>query len=252
MDRGRTIGAAARRAVGRVLPRPVVRSLARFAGRAAPPVGAVDMGDLARIAPIDGNFGFGRGTPVDRHYIEAFLHDHCEAIRGRVLEVGDASYSRRFGRGIVRQDVLHVSPDNPEATIVGDLSQTGLLPEGAFDCLIVTQTLHLIYDMAAAVEQLHRALRPEGVLLLTVPGVSSVDRGEWAADWLWSLTGRSAERLFGAVFGPGNVDLKVRGNVYAATCFLHGLALEEIDASLLEQDDPAFPLLVCVRARRER
>ena len=208
------------------------------------------MGDLARTVPLDRDFGFGRGTPVDRHYIEAFLERHREAIRGRVLEVGDASYSRRLGRGVARQDVLHVSPDNPEATIVGDLSQPGLLPEGAFDCLIVTQTLHLVYDMAAAVEQMHRALKPGGVLLLTVPGVSAIDRGEWAGDWMWSLTPRSANRLFGDAFGSGDVEVAACGNVYAATCFLQGLALEEIERDWLKVHDPAYPLVVCVRARR--
>lgn len=232
-----------------------VRSLARsilsaVRRRGAPPVGRVNMGDLTRVDPISPNFGFDRGTPVDRHYIEAFLERHRAAIRGRVLEVGDASYSRRFGRGIVRQDVLHVSADNADATIAGDLSQSGLLPESAFDCLIVTQTLDLIYDMAAAVEEMRRALKPGGVLLLTVPGVTSVERGEWAGDWLWSLTGRAAERLFGDVFGPDNVEVSVHGNVYAATCFLHGLAVEEIERGWLDVEDPAYPLVVCVRARR--
>lgn len=208
------------------------------------------MGDLARTTPLDANFGFGRGTPVDRHYIEAFLDRHRDKIRGRVLEVGDASYSRRFGQGVVHQDVLHVSTDNPEATIVGDLSQPGLLPEKAFDCLIVTQTLHLIYDMAAALEHIRRSLKPGGTLLLTVPGVSSVDRGEWSGEWMWSLTGRAAERLFGEVFGPDNVEVSVYGNAYAATCFLHGLALEEVERGWLEVEDPAYPLVVCVLARR--
>jgi hypothetical protein len=37
------------------------------------------------------------GTPVDRYYIERFQSEHAERIRGNVLEVKDASYTRRFG-----------------------------------------------------------------------------------------------------------------------------------------------------------
>ena len=49
---------------------------------------------------------------------------------------------------------------------------------------------------------------------------------------------------------PGNVEITVRGNVYAATCFLHGLAVEEADRQMLEEDDFAYPMVICVRARR--
>lgn len=209
------------------------------------------MGDLARTSPVSKDFGFDRGTPVDRFYIERFLERHSAEIQGRVLEIGDAAYSRRFGKGITRQDVLHIAQDNPEATIVGDLSQGGVLPDAAFDCLVITQTLQYIYDLPAAVTQLKRSLAPGGVLLLTVPGVSSADRGEWRDIWLWSLTATSARRLFEDEFGPGNVDIAAHGNVYAATCFLQGLAIEEVDRNLLEPDDPAYPLVVCVRARRD-
>jgi glycosyltransferase involved in cell wall biosynthesis len=233
-----------------LLPAGIVKAIKTMAGYGPPAIGSVDMGDLARAQPVSRHFGYDRGKPVDRWYVERFLERHAHDIRGRVLEVGDASYSRRFGQGITRQDVLHLDAAGEEATIVGDLSQPGVLPDRAFDCLVVTQTLQFIYDMTSAVEQLRRSLAPGGVLLLTVPGVSSVDRGEWRDSWFWSLTGRSAQRLFETIFGAGNVEVSTLGNVYAATGFLHGLAVEELDQRLLEPDDPAYPMLVCVRACR--
>jgi SAM-dependent methyltransferase len=210
------------------------------------------LGDFDRTSPISQDFGFDRGTPVDRYYIEAFLATYSRDIRGRALEVGDASYCRKFGTGIVRQDVLHVAADSPEATIVGDLSVPGTLPEGAFDCLVITQTLHFIYDMHAAVVEMHRALKPGGVLLLTCPGISQVDRGEWGATWFWSITRPAAERMFADVFGAANVAVEARGNVYAAVCFLEGLALEEVDTAKLKVLDASYPLIVTVRACSRR
>lgn len=225
----------------------LLRSIKRTLRR--PRVGAVDLGDLARTQPISPAFGFDRGTPIDRYYIEQFLGANEDGIRGRVLEVGEDLYSRRFGRGIERQDVLHLR-DQPGATIIGDLSQRGVLPKEAFDCAILTQTLHLIYDMPAATRQLREALRPGGLLLVTVPGVSSVDRGEWGESWMWSLTKTSARRLFGDVFGPGNVAVSSHGNVYAATCFLHGLAVEDVETSWLDRSDDSYPVILAVRACR--
>ncbi|MGZ3200155.1 MAG: class I SAM-dependent methyltransferase [Croceibacterium sp.] len=134
--------------------------------------------------------------------------------------------------------------------MTGDLAQPGILPESAFDCMIVTQTLNHVYDMSAAVRELHRGLRPGGVLLVTVPGVASIDRNENAETWYWSMTGRAVERLFGEVFGKDNVEVTVHGNVFAATCFLHGLAVEEVEEGWLDKFDASYPLIVTVRARR--
>ena len=240
------------RRLKRALPPGVKFALKGLVGRRPPvPLGHVRLGDFDCTSPICQDFGFDRGTPVDRYYIEAFLAAHSRDIRGRALEVGDASYCRKFGTGIVRQDVLHVAADSPEATIVGDLSVPGVPPEGAFDCLVVTQTLHLIYDMHAAVAAMHRALKSGGVLLLTCPGISQVDCGEWGATWFWSITRPAAERMFGDVFGAVNVAVEARGNVYAAVCFLEGLALEEVDAAKLEVLDTSYPVIVTVRARMQ-
>ena len=219
--------------------------------RSAPALGRVRFGDLDRSHPIDNDYGFGRGTPIDRGYIEDFLSHHAKDIRGRVLEVGDNAYSRRFGGGrITHQDILHIDPSVTWATIVGDLAKPGVLPTAAFDCMIITQTLHLIYDMVSAVREIHRALRPDGVVLLTVPGISPIDRGEWHDSWYWSLTEVSARRLFNNVFGADHVEVETQGNVFAATAFLHGLALEEVPRGKLSTKDLAFPVIVSVRAQK--
>jgi glycosyltransferase involved in cell wall biosynthesis len=248
-----TVFQLTRRFLQRVLPRGVKYRFKRLMGlRPPPPLKHVRFGDFNRAQPISPNFGFDRGTPVDRYYIEAFVATHRGDIRGRVLEVDDALYCRQFGTGIVQQDVLDIKASNPRATIVGDLSAPGVLPKDAFDCLVVTQTLHLIYDMPAAVVEMYRALKPGGVLLLTCPGISQIDRGDEGANWFWSLTRVAAERMFSAVFGAANVSVEARGNVYAAVCFLHGLALEEVDASKLEVLDPSYPLIVSVRALKSK
>jgi glycosyltransferase involved in cell wall biosynthesis len=122
------------RRLQRALPEGVIFTLKCLAGRRPPPpLGRVRFGDFDSPNPISPDFGFNRGTPVDRYYVEAFLAAHSGDIRGRALEVGDAFYCRKFGTGIVQQDVLHVTANNPEATIVGELSVPGVLPEGTFD-----------------------------------------------------------------------------------------------------------------------
>jgi len=219
-------------------------------GQAAPdiPFGAVRFGDLRRLTPVSGEWGFDRGTPVDRYYIERFLETHAADIRGRVLEVGDDSYTRRFGATRVTQaDVLHVRGDDSNATIVADLAHGDVIPSASFDCVVLTQTLHLIYDVRAAIETLARILKPGGVLLATFPGISQIDRGEWKESWYWSFTTRSARRLFDECFG-GSVEIEAHGNVFTAVAFLHGLAFEELQPGELDLHDPAFELLITVRA----
>jgi len=233
------------------LKRRLVAWVKTMALRSPPRIGAVDFGDLGSTRPISLDFGFDRGTPVDRYYVEAFLARHASDIHGRVLEIGDARYSRRFGgAAVTRQDVLHVSRNVPEATLIGDMAEPGVLPEGAFDCIVLTQTLHLIYDMRAALAQVHRALAPGGVVLLTVPGITQLDRGEWNKTWSWSLTPYSARRLFEELFDEDELEVSCHGNVFAATAFLQGVAVEEVDKKKLDEVDLAYPVTITVRARR--
>lgn len=210
-----------------------------------------DFGHLSRTEPVSRAFGFDRGTPVDRYYIDRFLTDRAPAVRGRTLEVGDDDYTRRFGADrTTRREVIHIDPANAAAVYHGDMSSPGVLPTATFDCAVITQTLHLIYDMAAAVRHLHDSLVPGGTLLLTVPGISQIAGDEWGESWFWSLTQLSAGRLFSDAFGPENISIQAYGNVYAATAFLHGLAVTELECNKLDVVDPLYPVIVAVEAVR--
>lgn len=237
-----------RKIARRVLPRSVRRGLYRHTRW--PPVGTVRFGSLRRVTPISRDWGSSRGLPIDRYYIEGFLRDRSEDIRGRVLEIKDDTYTVRFGGArVTRSDVVHPVPGNPLATIVADLTTGEGVPSDAFDCIICTQTLHLIYDSRSAVSTLHRALKSGGVLLVTTPGISQISRHDmdrWGD--FWRYTTASARRQFEEVFPAEGLEVRARGNVKTAVAFLHGLATEELGPGELERDDPDYELLITVRA----
>ena len=211
------------------------------------------LGDAQTTTPISRSWGFDRGLPVDRYFIERFLGAHAQDIAGRVLEVGDDVYTRRFGgERVARADVLHVEDGNPKATIVADLGEQAELGADLFDCIVFTQTLQFVYDVHAAVRNLHRLLRPGGVLLLTVPGTTQTGPDELSSSWYWSFTTRSVRRLLGDVFGEGRVEVEAHGNVLAAVALLHGLAAEDLRRSDLERHDPDYEVLVTARALKGR
>ena len=213
--------------------------------------GKINFGGLARTTPYSRHFGFDRGMPIDRLYIERFLFENRDAIHGVTLEIGDDSYTRQFGEDrTTTRHVLHIDGSNPVATIVGDMSQPEILPEAAFDCAVITQTLHLIYDMRAAVRNLHNSLKPGGTLLLTTPGISQIATDQWRHNWYWSMTPAGARRLFGEAFGEDRIEVDFHGNVFAAIAFLTGAAVEEVPRRRLLVKDEAYPVVVTVRATR--
>ncbi len=215
-----------------------------------PPVGMVRFGDLRRLSPISRQWGSERGLPVDRYYIECFLASQSQGIRGRVLEIGNNTYTHRFGGDrVTKSDVLHVAESNPNVTVLGDLTHVDHLPSNTFDCVILTQTLQVIFDVRAAVQTVHRILNPGGIVLVTIPGISNISRYDmdrWG--YFWSFTTQSARRLFEEVFPASNISVEAHGNVLAAIAFLHGIAAEELRQDELEYFDPDYETLITVRA----
>jgi SAM-dependent methyltransferase len=228
------------------LPKPVkalARGVRRIHGLAA-----MNLGRISSSAPISKHWGYDRGTPIDRYYIENFLAAHADDVRGRVLEVQEDDYTRRFGgTDVTASEVLNLDSSNPRATMIGDLSDPSTLPRESFDCIILTQTLHLVFDMAAAVKNVREALRPGGIALVTVPGITRVEPGP-GYEWHWSLTSDSLRRLLEASFDPAKIEHSAYGNLFAATAFLHGAAVQEVPTRKLDRFDPTYPVVVAARA----
>lgn len=209
----------------------------------------LDLGDFRRVTPIDPNWGFERGMPIDRVYVERFIGARARDIRGRVLEIAAPDYTSRYGSGIERVDVLMAKEGNPQATIVGDLADAPHIPSDTFNCAIVTQTLQFVYDVRAALATLHRILAPGGVLLATVPGITKIsppEDAEWG-EW-WHYTGRSARRLAEEAFGEANVEIETYGSVLTAAGFLYGLAAPDLKPEELAARDALYEVIVGIRA----
>jgi hypothetical protein len=200
--------------------------------------------------PYERKYGMRLGRPVDRVYIEGFLERHRADIRGDVLEILDPTYTRRFGAGWVRRaDVLDASPTATEAAVRGNLETGEGLPHEAYDCFICTQTLSLIYDVRAAVRNAHDLLKPRGVFLVTVPGISQQadPTNEEFPDY-WRFTKLALGRLLKDAFGEDAVDVEAQGTVAATAAFVYGLPAAEFDPALLGPHDPDFEMVVCGRA----
>ena len=236
------------------LPVPIRRWLwSRWVGQDyIPPVGWTFLGNLRRVNPFSRESGYDRGLPIDRYYIEKFLSDHQTDIKGHVLEIADDSYTRQFGKDrVTLSDVLHAVPGNPKATIVGDIVCADHIPSNSFDCIILTQTLQLIYDVSASLRTLFRILTPGGVLIATMPGLSPISRYD-AERWgyYWGFTSQSVQRLFEEAFPAANVYIQAYGNVLTATAFLYGMATQELKREEMDFLDEDYEVLIAVRAEK--
>lgn len=233
-------------------PSHIPMSRAGVVGQPAPAVGQVEWGALRRVEPVSRWWGLDRGMPIDRYYIERFLTAHARDVQGRVVEIEDNTYTTRFGEARVTQsDVIHVNEGYPGATIIADLTQADHIPSNSFDCFILTQTLMLIYDTRAALRAMHRILKPGGVVLATVAGITQIGDPAWAETWFWNFTKPSARRLFAEAFGASNVRVESYGNVLSATAFLQGMAVSELTQEELDVQDPEYEVTVTVRAVKE-
>jgi len=210
-----------------------------------------DWGDFRRTDPISRDWGYERGMPVDRRHIDEFLCAHSSDVQGAVLEVQEDDFTRALGGcRVTRHDVLDVDESNQRATVFADLRFATALVSDTYDCIILTQTLHVIDDMNAVLRECYRILKPGGVLLATLPSASRVclEYGE-DGDY-WRMTPAGARALMRSSFGPSTTSFEAFGNVLTNTAFLYGLAATDVSDDEFAAHDPYFPALTGVRAKK--
>lgn len=237
----------------RVLPTFIKRLANRFDlySEFKPAQCKINWGDFKSVKPFSNDFGFDRGGPVDRYYIENFLEAESSVIKGNVLEIADNAYTLKYGgKKVTKSDVLHVNEGAPGATYIADLSKADNLPSTHFDCIILTQTLQFIYDYTSALKHCYRMLKKGGVLLVTVPGISPIEGGEWRKNWLWSFNEASMNKVFTEFFPNDSFTVQAYGNVYAAVSFLHGVGIVETDKSKLDIRDSSYDVIITIKLNK--
>ncbi len=127
---------------------------------------AVDLGDLRRLEPVSRVFGADRGTTIRRYYIEDFLNRHRADLRGRIMEVGDDRYARRFGAADAVVDVLDPDPASSVATLHADLVTGAGLPACRVEALLPRCFEAYIRDLHALFRDGHRVDAMPGVVEL--------------------------------------------------------------------------------------
>jgi len=198
------------------------------------------------VAPLSELWGADRGVAICRYYLEQFVGECAADIRGHCLEFHDDTYTKIFGGSAVsRSDILHIDGSNPKATLVADLTKANDLHSNVFDCIICTHVLHVIADLHKVVEELHRILKPGGVLLVGVPHVSMCDP-QWHE--LWRFTAEGLQTVLAGVFGPEHVSVKAYGNSLTAAGQIRGLAAHEFTQAERDFHDARFAVEICARA----
>lgn len=217
----------------------------------APRVGRVRMGDLRSRTPLGVIDPQEHAAHIDHYYVTAFLADQAHYVRGRVLEIGTCGYTERLG-GTRATAVERLFEMAGPLWLADDLAGADHLPANQYDCILLVQTLHRIYDLAGAVDALYWLLKPGGAVLVTAPGLGLVKPGANEDAGYWAFTERTLHNLFTKRFAGDLVKVESYGNVLAASAFFHGLAADQLDGQELAQRDPQYPVVITVKAVKDR
>jgi SAM-dependent methyltransferase len=204
-------------------------------------------GNLRRVTPFSTNFGFDRGTPVDRYYLAKFLEAHRAFITGDVLEIQMPGYTMRYGHHLRRVDSVDINP-YVRPTFVCDLAHSeAVLPSERYDCFLLPNTLQHLRELEASLRTALRVVRPGGVLFASAAGLLPLipDGPDY---WRFSAAGWA--EVLERVWAGCDVRVESHGNCLAAIAAMLGLALEELTPSELDVTDPRYPVLITVACRK--
>lgn len=197
--------------------------------------------------PVSRKFGFDRGKPIDRVLIERFLSENRSLISGRTLEIGDNRYTKQFGENVTESHVLDVNTHNKKADIVSDIADMREVSDDSFDTIILTHVLGMVESQEKAISEIYRVLAPGGHVLVTTASFApqqSQNKG------FTRYTAKGLVNLFDKTFNAKELKGQDFGNVYTGLAFWIGLAAEDTPEKIFTYDDPEYPCIATLIARK--
>lgn len=204
-------------------------------------------GNLRRTTPFSSYFGFDRGTPIDRYYLDKFLATYADRITGDVLEMQGCDYTARFGHDVRTAQSIDVNPD-VRPSILCDLADAeGGVPSGRYDCFLLPNTLQHVRRLRPALANIYRIVKPGGWILASAAGLLPLipDGPDY-----WRMTPGGWRELLGELWPASRIHVEGHGNCLAAIAAMHGLALEELTSRELDAADSRFPVLITIACHK--
>lgn len=209
------------------------------------PSGGLDFGSFKRRAPFCPDFGYSRGTPIDRYYLDKFIAEIRDEVVGDTLEIGGKRQNQEL-YGFTRAAsylTMDVAP-HPDVEVVADVHNAAAFPPGSVDTVVLLNVLEHCENPPLAVENVHRWLRDGGRVFCMVPNAQRV---HGAPNDFWRPLPSAIDLLFSAF--PER-RLFVYGNALSAVASLLGVAAEELSGEDLDWRDDEYPVATCIVARK--
>lgn len=204
-------------------------------------------GNLRRLRPFSTSFGWDRGTPIDRYYVDRFFDQHKALITRDVLEIDQSIYTRRYGHDL---RTIHSFDIDPRCgpTFVCDLADPeNILPDEAYDCVLLPCTLSLLRDIVPCLRNILRVVKPGGVILANAAGLIPFDG---ATKDFWHASPEGWRHLTQSVWPNCEIIVEGHGNCLAVLAANLGLAMEELRVEELDFNDEVFPVVTNILCRK--
>lgn len=206
---------------------------------------ALDWGDFRRTNPFCQVFGFLRGSPIDRYYLNKFIDKIKPEIVGNILEIGATSEAKEAYQlsDDCAYHVLNIEA-YPGVDIVGDVHDVNLIQPGSFDTILLFNVLEHCYAPWIVIENIYTWLKPGGKCFAMVPGavrIHNVPKDYWRPlpeAFTWMLRNFSQHQIF------------AYGNPMTVAASFYGISQEELTTAELDAYHPDFPVAICIAATK--
>jgi SAM-dependent methyltransferase len=209
------------------------------------PFGRVQFGDLRRTGPLCPDFGYSRGTPIDRFYLAKFVDEIRNEVVGQTLDIGGRRQNRdhyAFYK-TTEYHAMDVTAD-PDVDFVADAHEGGTHATESFDSILLFNVLEHCEEPWVVLTNVFRWLRPGGKVFCAVPNAQRIHRSP--KDY-WRFMPDGCISLF-----RNFCDLRIKtyGNALTVSASFDGIASQELQEHELMALNSDYPVITCVVGKK--
>ena len=209
------------------------------------PIGGIGFGDFKRFSPFCPNYGYSRGTPIDRYYLGRFVSKVKDEVVGDILEIGGRKENEKeYGFAHAASYTVMELDNQPGADLIGDAHELTACEAESRDSILLFNVLEHCERPSQVLRNAFEWLRPGGKIFCAVPNAQRVHHDP--KDY-WRIYPDAFEAMLS---GYSGLRVTTYGNLLSCHAALSGIAAEELDAEDLDFHDGRYPVITCAVAEK--